>query len=255
MWTSPAGIIGPIARSGDHSSDPFPAPEAPATNTCLPSTPRVSGLPCSSSPTSRALEVDLARVTGDLGCGHDAVEGHLPLHHDGEHGGADLGDRDPVGEQGGGEGVGLLGPGVQVLPAGHPHVQGVDRAGGGADPQHPRDEELAGAAVVPHQVAVDEDGGPAAAAVDGPAAPVAAQPGGGPAVEGGRVHPRPHDEVDRRADHGPQDRPRTRATPPAAVTVAGMSRNSGWRHSQASARHSPPVARRVCRGRSRRRWC
>ena len=35
-------------------------------------------------------QVDLARIARDVRCRDDVPERHLPLHHDGEHGGADL---------------------------------------------------------------------------------------------------------------------------------------------------------------------
>ena len=203
-------------------------------------------------PDIQRRQVDLARIAGDVRVRDDVPERHLPLHHDREHGGADLGDRDPVGEQRGGQGVGLLGPGVQVLAAGHPHVQGVDRPGAGPDPQHAGHHELPGAPVVAHQVAVHQHGGPAAAAVDRPAAPVAAQPGRGPAVERGRVQPRPHHQHHTIA---PSTVHSTGSGPPHAAQRSTSGRGRAGSRGGGTARPAPATRRRWrggCAGPSRR---
>ena len=76
---------------------------------------------------------------GMSGCGDDVVERHLPLDHDrrARRGG-------PWRSRPGARTARRPGRRrcsvqvVQVLPAGHPHVQGVDRRRRGADPQHAR---------------------------------------------------------------------------------------------------------------------
>ena len=151
-------------------------------------------------------EVDLGGRGRDERRVDGVGERHPPLDHDGEHTGAAAGDRDPMCGERVSEGRGVVGPGGEVLTTDHPYGQGVDRRRHRADPQDAGAQRLAGAAVLPGQFAVAEDGGPAPPAVDRPSPPGRPDAGCDPPVERGRVRPPPDQQAgDRDPGRGGDD--------------------------------------------------